>query len=130
MRSHLPGRHTTLKEHMPAHHQRWLEWTPERFIRWGQKIGPACATLIQTIISTRAHPQQGFRAALGILRLEKSYDARRLEMACQRALDIGATSYRSLQSILKKGLERQGLSEPQPLSAIDHDNIRGATYYR
>jgi len=51
-------------------------------------------------------------------------------MACQRALDIGATSYRSLQSILKKGLERQGLSEPQPLSAIDHDNIRGATYYR
>jgi len=115
---------------MPAHHQRWLEWTPERFIRWGQKIGPACATLIQTIISTRAHPQQGFRAALGILRLEKSYDATRLEMACQRALDIGATSYRSLQSILKKGLERQGLCEPQPLRAIEHDNIRGATYYR
>ena len=61
---------------------------------------------------------------------EKSYDATRLEMACQRALDIGATSYRSLQSILKKGLERQGLCEPQPLRAIEHDNIRGATYYR
>jgi transposase len=130
LRSYLTGRHTTLKEHMPPNHQRWLEWTPERFIRWGQKIGPACASLIQTIISTRAHPQQGFRAALGILRLEKSYDATRLEMACQRALDIGATSYRSLQSILKKGLERQGLCEPQPLPAIEHDNIRGATYYR
>jgi transposase len=131
IRSYLPGRHTTLKEHMPPNHQRWLEWTPERFIRWGQKIGPACATLIQTIISTRAHPQQGFRAALGILRLEKSYDATRLEMACQRALDIGATSYRSLQSILKNGLERQGICEPlQPLAAIEHDNIRGATYYR
>ena len=130
IRSYLPGRHTTLKEHMPPHHQRWLEWTPERFLRWGQKIGPACATLIQTIISTRAHPQQGFRAALGILRLAKSYDAPRLEMAYQRALDIGATSYRSLQSILKKGLERQGLCEPQPLRAIEHDNIRGATYYR
>ena len=65
------------------------------------------------------------------MRLEKSYDAPRLEMACQRALDIGATSYRSLQSILKKGLERQGLCEPpQALRAIEHDNIRGATYYR
>jgi hypothetical protein len=52
-------------------------------------------------------------------------------MACQRALDIGATSYRSLQSILKNGLERKGLSEPlQPIAAIEHDNIRGATYYR
>jgi len=63
------------------------------------------------------------------LRLEKSYDATRLEMACQRALDIGATRYRSLQSILKNGLERQS-EPPQALRAIEHDNIRGATYYR
>jgi len=131
IRSYLPGRHTTLKEHMPPNHQRWLEWTPERFIRWGQKIGPACATLIQTIISTRAHPQQGFRAALGILRLEKSYDAARLEMACQRALEIGATSYSSLKSILKCGLERHAACALSPVAPpAEHDNIRGADYYR
>jgi transposase len=115
---------------MPPHHQRWLEWTPERFIRWGQKIGPACATLIQTIISTRAHPQQGFRAALGILRLEKSYDAPRLEMACQRALEIGATSYSSLKSILKAVWNARRLVRHRPCAPAEHDNIRGAAYYR
>jgi transposase len=131
IRSYLRGRHTTVKEHMPVSHQRWLEWTPERFGRWAQKIGPACATLITTIISSRALPQQGFRSALGILRLEKDYGRPRLEMACQRALEIGATSYSSLKSILKCGLEQKQAPEPSaPAPAREHDNIRGAAYYR
>ena len=36
-----------------------------------------------------AHPQQGYRLCLGILRLGKAYRADRLEAACQRALAIG-----------------------------------------
>ena len=131
IRSYLRGRHTTLKEHMPPNHQRWLDWTPERFGRWAQKIGPACATLITTIISSRPLPQQGFRSALGILRLEKDYDAGRLEMACQRALDIGATSYSSLKSILQRGLEQNAADPfPAPSPPCEHENIRGAAYYR
>lgn len=131
IRLNLPGRHTTVKEHMPPQHQKWVEWTPERFVRSAQKIGPACATLIQTIIATRAIPQQGFRSALGILRLEKSYGTSRLEMACQRALDIGATSYTSVKSILKHGLDHCAASQPaQNETAINHDNIRGPQYYR
>lgn len=131
IRSHLRGRHTTLKEHMPPSHQRWLEWTPERFGRWAQRIGPACATLITTIISSRALPQQGFRSALGILRLEKDYSRQRLEMACQRALEIGVRSYSSLKSILKCGLDHPSTSEPSPVThPAEHDNIRGAAYYR
>jgi transposase len=127
----LRGRHTTLKEHMPPNHQRWLDWTPERFGRWAQKIGPACATLITTIINSRPLPQQGFRSALGILRLEKDYGASRLEMACQRALDIGAASYSSLKSILKRGLEQNAAAIASPLAPpSDHENIRGAAYYR
>jgi transposase len=131
IRSYLRGRHTTLKEHMPSNHQRWLDWTPERFGRWAQKIGPACATLITTIINSRPLPQQGFRSALGILRLEKDYGASRLEMACQRALDIGAISYSSLKSILKRGLEQNAAAVASPLAPpSEHENIRGAAYYR
>jgi len=131
IRSYLRGRHTTLKEHMPPSHQRWLDWTPERFGRWAQKIGPACSTLITTIINSRPLPQQGFRSALGILRLEKDYGASRLEMACQRALDIGAASYSSLKSILKRGLEQNAAAIASPLAPpSDHENIRGAAYYR
>jgi len=130
-RSYRRGEHTTVKEHMPADHQRWLDWTPERFIRWAQKIGPHTATLIKEIIESKPHPQQGFRAALGILRLEKSYDKQRLEKACWRASMIGAKSYKSVASILKNGLDRKGLQTPKPQAVIiNHDNIRGSNYYQ
>jgi len=129
-RSDKRGGHTTIKEHMPPSHRRWLQWTPERFIRWASKIGPNTAALIGDIIRSKPHPQQGFRAALGILRLEKSYDAERLESACGRARIIGAKSYRSVASILKHGLDKKTLpsATPKPL-AIEHANIRGSQYY-
>jgi transposase len=130
IRSHQQGRHTTIKEHMPKSHQKMAEWTPDRFIRWAKKIGPQTVQLIMTVLSSRPHPQQGFRSALGILRLAKSYGDHRLEAACKRALMIGSTSYRSVASILKNGLDQRPLAKPvkdQP--AILHTNVRGSQYY-
>ncbi|MCP4614410.1 MAG: IS21 family transposase [Planctomycetes bacterium] len=130
IRSPLQGRHTTVKEHMPRSHQKWAEWTPDRFIRWADKIGPNTSKLIQEVLSSRAHPQQGFRSAMGILRLGKSYGDKRLDAACKRALAIGGKSYRSVASILKHSLDQK----PMPGSsteheAITHRNIRGPKYY-
>ncbi|EPN64843.1 ISPsy14, transposition helper protein, partial [Pseudomonas syringae pv. actinidiae ICMP 19101] len=59
----------------------------------------------------RIHPQHGFRACLGILRLSKQHGEARLEAACQRALALGACSYKSLESILRQGLEKLPLSQ-------------------
>jgi len=115
---------------MPKSHQKWADWTPDRFIRWANKIGPQTAQLIMTVISSRPHPQQGFRSALGILRLAKSYGDHRLEAACKRALMIGSSSYRSLASILKHGLDQKPLDEPlKDKPAILHTNVRGSQYY-
>lgn len=61
---------------------------------------------------SRAHPQQGFRSCLGLMRLGKRYGAERLEAACHRALSIGGLSYKSVQSILETGLDREPLQEP------------------
>ena len=38
--------------------------------------------------------------------LGKSYGEARLEAACARALALGTASYRSIESILKQGLDR------------------------
>jgi transposase len=130
IRSYQKGRHTTVKEHMPKSHQKWAQWTPDRFIRWAGKIGPHTQTLIETILNSRAHPQQGFRSCLGILRLAKSYGNRRLEAACRRAVIIGATSYRSVESILKHNLDQKPLAQEQAAEpCIEHTNIRGSQYY-
>ena len=131
VRAHLPGRHTTLPEHMPTAHRQYAEWTPERLVRWAEKSGPATAALIQRLLERRTHPQQGFRSALGIMRLGKSYGADRLEAACARALELGALSYRSLESILRQGLDRTPVTTPEeaPDSPVEHEHLRGADYY-
>jgi transposase len=90
----------------------------------------ATAQVVATIRTSRPHPQQGFRACLGIMRLGKSYGDNRLEAACQRAIRIGACSYKSIESILKHDLDRQPLpGQPAAAPMITHGNIRGAQYY-
>lgn len=129
-RSNQPGRHTTVNEHMPRAHREYAEWTPERLVRWAQETGPATAKLVETILSSRPHPQHGFRACLGIMRLGKNYTAKRLEAASRRALAIGSCSYKSVESILKNGLDRKPLPPTMiDTPAIEHDNLRGADYY-
>ena len=130
-RSPLKGRHSTVVAHMPKAHQHYAEWTPQRLILWAAKTGEATAQVVETILASRPHPQQGFRSCLGIMRLGKSYGAERLEAACQRALTLGACSYKSLESILKHGLDRRPLP-PQPGATAGpaHANIRGPHYYQ
>jgi len=129
-RSPHKGRHTTVATHMPKAHRHYAEWTPQRLIAWAAKAGEATAKVVETILASRPHPQQGFRACLGLMRLGKRYSDARLEAACQRALRLGACSYKSVESILKHDLDRQPLPGPSPASPlITHDNIRGAQYY-
>jgi transposase len=130
IRSHLKGHHTTVAEHMPKSHRQYAEWTPQRLIRWAENTGPAAAGVVQSILERRVHPQQGFRSCLGIMRLGKSFGEDRLEAACRRALKLGSCSYKSIDSILRQGLDRLALPEQQELElSIEHDNIRGSTYY-
>ena len=79
------------------------------------------------------HPEQGFRSCIGILRLAKTHGPDRLEAACERALEIGAQSYSSLNSILKNNLDRRTAPKSSKGAtdgpAIDHANIRGSRYF-
>jgi len=130
LRSSRPGRHTTERDHMPESHRRHLEWSPSRIVRWGEQSGPATGALVAAILASRPHPEQGYRSCLGILRLGRRYGPERLEAASARALAIGARSYRSVESILRTGLDRQPLPDaPATGSVRRHANVRGATYY-
>ena len=133
--SHLKSpkayRHTTDPAHMPESHRRYARWTPSRIVSWAESTGPSAAKLVEEILSSRPHPEQGFRSALGIIRLADRYGAFRVEAACARALHLRAYSYRSVESILSHGLDQQPLPEPLSLRPHPrHHNVRGATYYR
>ena len=129
-RSPHKGHYSTVPGHMPPAHQHYAEWTPQRLVRWAAHSSPAVAQVVETILTSRPHPQQGFRACLGIMRLGKSYGEERLAAACQRALALGACSYKSIASMLKHGLDRHPVPEPPAATAsLCHANIRGPRYY-
>lgn len=124
------GQFITTSEHRPDPHKKYLEWTPSRIIRWAEQTGANTARLVRHIIGDKEHPEQGYRSSLGLLRLGKRYSDERLEAACGRALTIGAFSYKSVKSILEKGLDRLPADEPLQTTPIRHENLRGAEYYR
>jgi transposase len=127
------GRHQTLEAHRPPAHQKYLQWTPERILAWGAKTGPWTAALMEKVMATKRHPEQGFRSCLGILRLGQKYGPERLEHACRRAVAIQGHSYTSVQSILKRGLDRQPVPpspSQQEILPLVHSNIRGKDYYQ
>jgi len=129
-RSATAYRHTTIHEHMPKSHRAHLEWTPSRLIHWGESVGCATAEVIRHILASKPHPEMGYRACLGILRLAKTYSNERLEAASQRAMQLQAFSYSSLHSILKRSLDRQitlDLESGKP--GPRHENVRGSDYY-
>jgi len=129
-RSALKRRHTTTPEHMPSAHRRYADWTPSRLRREATQIGPATAGLVELILKAKPHPEQGFRACLGILRLVRGYGTERVEAACQRGIDIGARTYGSVVSILRNNLDRAYRPQPVPdAPSVQHGNIRGGRYY-
>src|ERR1044071_10435068 len=67
-RSYVRGAYTTNPEHMPKSHRDHAEWTPSRMIRWAGTVGPKTAELVTALLEERPHPEQGYRACLGILR--------------------------------------------------------------
>ena len=127
LRSRQQRRHTTIAEHMPSAHRRYAGWTHEKLCSDGHRIGADTGTLIERILERKPHPEQGFRACIGIIRLAKTHGESRLESACGRALAIGGLSYTSVASILKNHLDRQ---PPEPeLPLLQHANIRGPGYF-
>lgn len=131
-RNYKKGGKTILKEHMPKSHLKFAEWTPEKILETGSKIGEQTKTLFIAIIKKSGHAVKGARICLGILRLEKCYGKERLEAACRRAFCIGGFSLKSVESILKNGLDLKEFkkSDQSAITNVCHENIRGDNYYQ
>jgi transposase len=131
------GAHTTVSEHMPAAHRAHLEWSPQRLLNWGRDIGPNTHCIVDYQLTSKPHPEMGYRACLGLLSLARQYGKQRLEAACARAVSLGALNRRSVVNILKAGLD----SKPLPVTPTEqqtaqadwisplHVNVRGPGYY-
>jgi len=135
IRSFIKYDYTTDPAHRPASHDEHVKWTPARIIDWGKSIGPHTSTLIAQVIADKPHPEQGYRSALGIIRLADKFTKERLEKASEKALSIGSSSYKTVQSMLKRRMEAvtvphaPATHNEQQLELLAKDNLRGSGYY-
>ena len=73
VRSSSNRKHTTVRGHMPSSHRRYGDWSPERIQGRANEIGPKKSAQIEIILREMTHPEQGFRATIGILRRANSF---------------------------------------------------------
>lgn len=125
-RSRSEHSYTTVHEHMPPAHQKHVEWNPARIYKWAHKIGPNTHALIEKVIKTKFHPQQGFRPAIGILRLGKAYGDDRLEAAATIALKFDFTRVRQIADLLKHGKDK---NDTPILTVANTRQVRGRRYF-
>ena len=85
--------------------------------------------MVRRIIAARPHPEQGYRAALGLMRLGTRYGEERLEAACKRALAFDLVSYRGVRHILEAGMDRLKAENTADRPERPHANLRGPRYY-
>jgi transposase len=123
------GRYSTQVEHMPRAHRAHAEWTPSRLIAWAEKTGPATGRFVAGLLEHRPHPEQGYRACLGLMRLGRAHGADRLEAACRRAEQLQSYRYRTVEHILHHQQDRLPLDPPPARPTLTHENVRGAHYY-
>jgi transposase len=122
-------KYTTESMHMPSAHQFVSEWNPERFISWANDIGESTRIIIEKILETKAHPEQSYKACLGVLSFAKKVGKERLELACQRAMYYQSYGYHIIKNILNKGLDKEPIQLEIPCEIPNHSNIRGEVYY-
>ena len=86
----------------------YREWDAVRIRRWADRVGPSCREVVDRIFQRAKFEEQGYNAALAVLRLSHKYSAQRLERACRMALASGRPSprYRDLEPVLETNQDR------------------------
>lgn len=123
------GTAVTDAQHRPKSHRDYGDWPPSRLVEWASSIGVNAQKVVEEILARHPHPEQGYRSCMALIRASKKYGHERTDAACLRALEIGSASRKSVEMILKRGLDRVPCDSSAPKSIGHHENIRGGDYY-
>ena len=128
-RLHEPRSSATIPEHMPKEHREYAAWTPSKIVEVAEQIGPSTHRFVQTMLGDGKRQASGYRRALGVVRLGKTYGEERLENACSKALGMKEFSYTSLKNMLESGFDKKCQKQEERAPLGDHENVRGQSYY-
>ncbi|WP_256041513.1 IS21 family transposase [Cryobacterium sp. SO1] len=114
--------------------EKYREWDTVRIRAWAERVGPNMVTVVNRIFEAVPVEEQGFDAALAVLRLSRRYSSERVERACQIALEgrVRSPRYAHLQPILETGQDKTGtrrIPRFEPTEPEPGGYVRGADYY-
>ena len=109
VRAFSPRARHTNPDHLPPNALAYQRRTPTWRRAQAREIGSACHTLVQSLFDDDV--MYNIRKVQGILGLVGKYGPQRLEAACRRALHYHDPQYRTIQSILEKGLDAEPCDE-------------------
>ena len=98
------GQRATVRDHLPPNALAFALADPEYCLAQAGIIGPHCLAVVEHLFADRVLDH--LRAAQGVIRLQKRFGSKRLEAACQRAIDFADPRYRTVKTILDKGLDQ------------------------
>jgi hypothetical protein len=113
-----------VRDHLPPEARAFLAHDRHWCLEQAARVGPACTELVALLLSD--HILERLRAAQGVMRLQHSYGALRLEAACLRAHAHGSPFYRTVKLILAGGFDRHPLNDTQ--AARDPVHAPGARF--
>jgi len=122
--------YTTEKEHMPKEHQFIDGWNTNRFLSWAQKKGSHVYAFIKKLLDSKEHPEQAFKACMGVLRLGDKYEEVAISIVCKKAIAINCISYRFIENSLKNKSYLVEQESGQSTKLPKHKNIRGSSNYK
>jgi hypothetical protein len=99
------GKRSTDWNDYPPEKGAFFSRTPDWCRSKARKMGDDVTEAVEALLAD--HLLHHLRQVHGIIRLNDKYGERRLNAACRRALDFGDPAYRTIKSILEKGLEQQ-----------------------
>ncbi len=106
------GKRSTVEHHLPEYRRDLRHRSREYWISRASCIDPEVARLAERIFDSDDVLYQ-LRKVQAVVTLLAGYPTRRAKRAAQRALHFGCLEYRSIKSILVKGLDLEPLPEEQ-----------------
>ena len=103
------GECRTVIDHLPPEAQAHLLRTPAWCREQADEVGPGCRQVVDLLLADRV--VERLPAAKSLISLGKSYGAPRLESACRRALAFDDPRYRTVKTILHRGLDQVAVAE-------------------
>jgi Mu transposase, C-terminal domain len=99
------GRRSVDWDDYPPEKAAFFRRTPDVCRAQARRLGLAVGAAVAAILEL--HALYRLRQAQGVIRLADRYGPERLDAACTRALAFGDPSYRTIKTILERGLDQQ-----------------------